>query len=466
MKCLTSSPSHSYLITIIRVNKLSKKSKITGKKEKRKSNIKKENRYTSVKWDKLDNTANLFPVIVSESVSNVYRISATLNEDIEPDFLQKALDKILPYFDVFNEKLKKGIFWYYFEANNKPAPQVMPENTYPCLFINQYTNNDYLFRVTYYKKRINLEVFHVLTDGNGAFMFLKELIYQYLRYKYPKLSENTINTLSSDTSLNKEDSYIKNYKKSAKKAYKTEKAVILKGEKLPFDHFGIIHGYIKLEDIKRVSKSYGVTINQYIIGVFTWAVYQEYLKGMPSDKPISTCIPVNLRPYFNSNTMKNFFAVVSASFKPVNDTYTFEEVLSIIATGLKSQICRENLEKLLSYNVSNEVNLIIRAVPRIIKNIAMRRIYKSSARANTSTITNIGIINILPEYEPYINAFHVVLSMSKGQNIKGSVCSYKDTLTFTFSAAIKETDIQKCFFRKMAQDGIQVSIESNGVYYE
>ncbi|MGN0394693.1 MAG: hypothetical protein ACI4EF_04975 [Coprococcus sp.] len=427
---------------------------------------KKNDRYTSVKWDKLDNTANLFPVIANESVSNVYRISVTLTEDIEPDLLQKALDKILPYFDVFNEKLKKGIFWYYFEANNKPAPRVTPENTYPCLYINQYTNNDYLFRVTYYRKRINLEVFHVLTDGNGAFMFLKELIYQYLRYKYPELKEKAIDSLSTDTSLNKEDSYIKNYRRSAKKTYKTEKAVILKGEKLPFDHFGIIHGYINLDDIKRVSKSYGVTINQYIIGLFTWSVYQEYLKGMPSDKPISTCIPVNLRPYFDSNTMKNFFAVVSAAFKPTKDSYTFEEVLSIIAEGLNEQICKENLEKLLSYNVSNEVNLVIRAVPRIIKNVAMRRIYKASARANTSTITNIGIINIAPEYEPYISAFHVVLSMSKGQNIKGSVCSYKDTLTFTFSAAIRETNIQKCFFRKMVQDGIQVSVESNGVYYE
>ena len=35
----------------------------------------------TIKWDKLDNTANLFPVIVSENVSNVYRISVTLTEE-------------------------------------------------------------------------------------------------------------------------------------------------------------------------------------------------------------------------------------------------------------------------------------------------------------------------------------------------------------------------------------------------
>ena len=203
-----------------------------------------------------------------------------------------------------------------------------------------------------------------------------------------------------------------------------------------------------------------------LLGTFTWAIYKEYLKGQPSKRPISTVVPVNLRPYFNSNTTKNFFAVVSAYFKPEKDTYTFEDVLHIIADSLKEQINKENLEKLLSYNVSNEVNFIIRAVPRVFKSIAMRRIYKASLKANTSTITNLGVVSVDDMYKEYIDRFHVVLSMSKGQFIKGSVISYKDTLVFTFSSAIRETFIQKEFFRQMVRDGIHVSIESNGVYYE
>ena len=217
---------------------------------------------------------------------------------------------------------------------------------------------------------------------------------------------------------------------------------------------------------KQAAAKYGVTINQYLLGTFTWAIYKEYLKGQPSKRPISTVVPVNLRPYFNSNTTKNFFAVVSAYFKPEKDTYTFEDVLHIIADSLKEQINKENLEKLLSYNVSNEVNFIIRAVPRVFKSIAMRRIYKASLKANTSTITNLGVVSVDDMYKEYIDRFHVVLSMSKGQFIKGSVISYKDTLVFTFSSAIRETFIQKEFFRQMVRDGIHVSIESNGVYYE
>ena len=31
-----------------------------------------------IRWDKLDNTANLFPVIAGDSLTNTYRISVTL----------------------------------------------------------------------------------------------------------------------------------------------------------------------------------------------------------------------------------------------------------------------------------------------------------------------------------------------------------------------------------------------------
>ena len=420
----------------------------------------------TIKWDKLDNTANLFPVIVSENVSNVYRISVTLTEDIDAELLQKALDKILPFFDVFNHKLKNGIFWYYFEANNQPAPRVIPEDTYPCLYINPYTNNEYLFRVTYYQKRINLEVFHVLTDGNGALIFLKELTYQYLRYKYPELAEKAGNTLNADSSLDIEDSYKKNYIRPAKRSYKTEKAVILKGEKLPFNHFAILHGYIPVAEIKQAAAKYGVTINQYLLGTFTWAIYKEYLKGQPSKRPISTVVPVNLRPYFNSNTTKNFFAVVSAYFKPEKDTYTFEDVLHIIADRLKEQINNENLEKLLSYNVSNEKLLIARVVPLFLKNLPMKYVYTTSALANTAPISIIGNISVPEEYRPYVEMFHAFLAMSKGQHLKGTICSYGDTLVFSFRYDFVHASLPRRFFRLLSSDVIAVELMSNVVHYD
>ena len=64
-----------------------------------------------IRWDKLDNTAHLFPSIAGENMTNVYRISVTLKEDIQKEYLQQALDMVLPKFDGFNVRLRTGGKW-------------------------------------------------------------------------------------------------------------------------------------------------------------------------------------------------------------------------------------------------------------------------------------------------------------------------------------------------------------------
>lgn len=428
---------------------------------------KKENTISKeIRWEKLDNTAHLFPVIAGESMSNVYRISVTLSELVEPETLQKALDIVLPKFDGFNLRLQKGVFWYYFEENGKAAPRVREESTFPCRFIQQNHNHSYLFRVTYYKYRINLEVFHVLTDGMGGINFLKELTYQYLRLAHPELKEQMGDSLHASTSLNREDSFLKNYRRSSAKGYHSQKAYLMKGEKLRPGEFGVMHAYMQIPELKEVCRRYGASINEYLVAVFVWSVYTEYMHGMPSDKPIRVAVPVNLRPYFNSITTKNFFVMVSAEFHPIKEIYTFEEVLQIVRDSLKSQINKEHLEKLFSYNVSNEKILVARMVPLFLKNMAMRYVYTRSALANTTTITNIGNITVDEAYEPYIEMFHAFLAMSKGQHLKGTICSYGSTLVFSFSYDLKDASVQRGFMRKLASDGLSVEVESNGTNYE
>ena len=61
----------------------------------------------SIRWDKLDNTANLFPSIAGESMTNVYRISVTLTDEIDSEKLQEALDIVLPYSGTILRKMAK-----------------------------------------------------------------------------------------------------------------------------------------------------------------------------------------------------------------------------------------------------------------------------------------------------------------------------------------------------------------------
>jgi hypothetical protein len=137
-----------------------------------------------------------------------------------------------------------------------------------------------------------------------------------------------------------------------------------------------------------------------------------------------------------------------------------------VAKSLKEQITPEHLDDIMSYNVSNERNWILRSVPLFVKRMAMRSVYLTSARANTSTMTNIGNVELRKPYQPYVRQFYCTIAMSKGQNIKGGIVSYNGMLTVTFSSVLQDTAVQKAFFRTLSSQGIAVTVESNGVYYE
>ena len=443
--------------------------KLNKNKERKPGAVKRKTGKKLKRWERFDNTAHLFPIIATDDMSNVYRISVNLTEEVDPQLLQQALNVTLPHFPGFNMRMRKGFFWFYFEENTKQAPDVCEEDTYPCQFIVENRNRNYQFRVTYYKKRINMEVFHALTDGMGTINFLKELTYQYLRLVHP--DRFGVRELSSNTSLNREDSFMRNYRKKQPKPYKTEKAFLIKGDRLPKNHLGVIHGYLQMAQLKELCRKYDCSINELLVAAFAYSVYKEYNLG---GKPVRIAVPVNLRPYFESVTTKNFFVMVSAELKPeevlknLNTLHchdlAFSQIVPVIRDSLRSQVNREHLEKLFSYNVSNQMNILARAVPLPLKNIAIRSVFVGAALANTSTVTNIGNIKVEPEYEPFIESFHAILPMSKGQDVKGTVCSYGGTLTFTFSSRLEETHVQRRFFRTLAAEGLDVRIETNGEY--
>ena len=109
------------------------------------------------KWRKLDNSAKIFPIDSDKNFSAVYRMSVLLTEDINPKILKDAVNKTLESFTSFKVCLKRGFFWYYLEENTKEII-IDEEKNYPCKYIDKNTNNGYLFKVTYYKNKINVAI--------------------------------------------------------------------------------------------------------------------------------------------------------------------------------------------------------------------------------------------------------------------------------------------------------------------
>lgn len=419
-------------------------------------------------WEKLDNSAILFPAIATDSMTNTYRLSVVLKEKVIGDLLQEALEFVLKRFPGFRQRLRKGFFWYYLEENDKPVPKVREEHTYPCRSTRTNDNNSYLFRVTYFDRRINLEVFHVLADGTGGFAFLKELTFAYLRLSHEKLMEKLKGSFSEGTSLNRDDSFLRNYKKPEKfsYAYAVKKAFLIKGERLPYHGFGVVNAHLSVSEVKKIAHSYSVSVNELMVALFIYSTYKAYKSGISEKRPVRVAVPVNLRPYFNSITTKNFFVMVSAEFVPTKPDYTFEEIVQIASESLRKQITKENLESIFSFNVSGQQTVLARAVPLVLKNMGLRAIYGRSALANTTTVTNMGQIKVPEVYEDYIESFQCFLAFSKGQGLKLGIASFKDVLTLSFSTAFSDTTLIMEFLRKLSELGAVAAVETNGVFYE
>ena len=124
-------------------------------------------------WYKLDNAATIIPSTVNGADSRVFRVVCELNEPVDRVRLQEALDDVIRRYPHFNCVLRKGLFWYYLDGCDLKAT-VTRENLRALSPIYCDGRKTLLYRVSYYENRINLEMFHVLADGTGAFFFFRE----------------------------------------------------------------------------------------------------------------------------------------------------------------------------------------------------------------------------------------------------------------------------------------------------
>lgn len=422
--------------------------------------------FSETKWHKLDNTATIFPVISNRNFSSVYRVSVRLKQNIVPELLQRALDDTMPWFESFNVRIRRGVFWYYFETNKK-RPLISEEQSGPCGYIDPTANNNFLFRVSYFKRRINLEVFHAVTDGSGAINFLKELSCRYIVLANQEDSsaaapELPIVEVTSDF----EDSYVKNYTKTKKAGLDTNRSYQMKGDKLPLFSTGVVQGYLDTKSLLNFCRQKNITITQYFSAVLVWSMYKEFLNSQPYKYPIMIFVPVNLRPFFDSTSTLNFFSSITVGMKIERSDYTFDEVLALIAKQCKEQLTKEHFSQKIAGNVALGKNLAIRFLPRQIKNLIMKAAYLFSYKSTTITVSNLGSVRVPEKFKKYIEHFELLISVTDREPTKCGIVSFEDRLVVTFTSRLCNTYLQRAFFRKLSADGLDVVIESNGAYYE
>ena len=407
-------------------------------------------------WRRLDNSAKIFPIASSKKYSSVFRLSAVLKEKIAPNILKKAVNLALKNLSSFKVKLKKGFFWYYFEDNNKEVI-IEKEKDYPCKYIDPNTNNDYLFKVTYWENKINLDIFHSLTDGNSGIIFLREIVYTYIELAHKEDFSQKLRT-ERKISNNTEDDYLKNYDKKSKNSKGGKKAYRLKGKILPLAAIGVIHVNIDLDELKNRAKEKNVTITQYLTSVLIHAIYNSNYKKYNGKKPIKICIPVDLKKYFKSETISNFFSYISVQTEENLNLDSFEEILKFVKKEFDRKLTKEEISKTMSTNVKLGNNIFIKSIPLFLKLIIVKLSYIEIRKYTTTTFSNVGRIGIIGEYQKYIDKFMMLIAPESVEKIKCSACSFENKLNFTFTSTLEGTEVEEEFCKKLKEEEINRSV--------
>lgn len=401
------------------------------------------------KWYRLDNAAKIFPPSKNRYDPKIFRFSISLKENVDSKTLSEALKKTLDEYPVFRAVLKRGFFWYYLEETDIKV-LVSEEHNRPCSIIE----GPALFQVTYYKKRINLEVNHALTDGTGTLMFLKSLVAYYLDMKYKIKSNEIINKASiKETSL---DSF-KKYKsgKKIKISGKNKIAYQIKDEKYHENRLKIIEGIVSVKKVLDLAKSYDVSLTVYLASVLIKSI-GDAMDVKDWGKDIAIAIPVNLRNYYPSYTVRNFFNAVNVRYN-----YNGEDLVDIIKEidkQLKVSLSKENIRNKMNSMARLEDIFVIRLIPIFVKDFILKYAYKFSDFSETMTLSNVGVINMPDAYQSYIDYFSVFMSTSR---IQLCLCSYLDNLVFSFTSQFVNSEIEKNFFRFFTSQGINVIINTN-----
>lgn len=275
------------------------------------------------KWYKLDSAGTLYSALQKEEYSAIYRFSALMEKDVDPAALQRAIDRCMPRFPTFAVRIRKGAFWYYLEHNSAPGPFLKEDVSDPCQPVRFKEDNGWLVRFYYYRNRISIEVFHALSDGGGAIIFFRTLLAEYLRQTGVDIpaGNGVLDLNEPPREEEMEDAYARYAGHHALGLHRQPTAYQNTGTSEPFYTFHVTMGFVPLSKLREESKKYGASITEYLSAVLIYVILEKQKREKPYRlRPVALAIPINLRGWFPSETLRNFITTVRRISTPRSAT--------------------------------------------------------------------------------------------------------------------------------------------------
>lgn len=414
--------------------------------------------HPNFQWARLDTAAKIFPCTSGRRDTKVFRFVCELNEPVQPQKLQEALDQTMDSFPGFQTVLKRGVFWYYLEQTDS-LPVARKEYRSPCPPLYDPDVHELLFEVTYYRCRINLEVFHAISDGTGAMHFLRLLVFRYLQMMHPR-ELGTLPELDYDASETQSmDDSFEHYANRQKcpKAKAAKRPLRLHGTKTSDYRLNVVVGTVPVAQMLELSHRLHVSLTVLLCALVVQAIRQD-MPVRELDRPMVLAVPINLRNHFRSASARNFFGVMDVICDFTKGNGSFEDILAQVQQQFQLGLAPETLQYRVNQYIGLIQNPMARIAPLLLKDKAMRFGNFLASGKETSAVSNVGIVHMPAELKPYIRQFAVFVSTEKVQ-----LCSltYEDRMTLSFSSAFVDADVQRRFFRLLTEQGIPVEIDTD-----
>ncbi len=415
---------------------------------------------SSAMWYSLDNAAKIYPISMKKGSMAVFRLSAYMKNDVVPSLLQMALSFTVRRFPSFATTLKKGFFWHYLNTS-KTRYAVLEEKSVPCSPISVSRSNSHTFRVLYYKNRISVEFFHVLTDGMGGMEFLKTLISEYLRLLGKDIDLRgrgySLKEAPSKEEFENGFEIVPNAKKAS--GFVDKRSVQMSGKMASARPARVIHLKMDTEKLLEVSKKYSATVTAYLLSVMFLA-FKMSCEEMTGEASIQ--LPVNMRKYVPTRTLRNFSMYCGIRL-PIESITTKEDMIPLIKKQMEEKTSFEEMQKMTT--ATKRLVGPLRLVPLFVKQPLVRLVYAFLGdRLFSTTFSNLGVQSLPPEMAEEIESLDFVLGPS---DINGAMCTLitlGNKSTFTVTKSTVDPSFENEIFRILKEDGIDAAAEGSEIY--
>ena len=411
-------------------------------------------------WFRLDDAAKIYPVSMDHGVMSVFRLSVNLKEKVIPELLQIALTFTIKRFPSFATTLKKGVFWHYLDST-KRCFNIYEENDVPCQALKVSESGSQSFRALYYENRISIEFFHVLTDASGGLEFMKSLVCEYLRLKGVEIlnKDNILDINENPDVAEFANEFLKVEKTPNASGLYNKLATQMSGNISKVLPCRVLSFKMNSSKLREVARNYGITVTTYILCLMfiaAKAACEIY------DGEFAIQVPVNMRKFYESKTLRNFSMYCGIRL-PISQIQNIESISNEVVNQLTQKSAKEEMQKMLY--ATKKLIRNIRFIPLLIKAPIAKFISGIIGdHAFTSTLSNIGIIELPEEFKEHIQDMDFVLNTSTVNRASCGLVTYNNNSCLSITKTTIDPAFETKLYDLLVKDGIEVSVEGSELY--